>query len=265
MRAKDWSWEEGVTGGSERNTRGERGTGVTPAPLSQKRGLWGEGWGSHHSFWLVPCEALCFLPLGFEGLCFTRKQWQWPQLAQPSAASKLAAARKDAGVGGGSDERESKAIVRGSEHVQNARSFRPLMLCLCPPWESGGGTEAPLSCPPPPFTASFFFCKDEWIFQKRQPIVFRNRQRLSQFYGAFPEWGGSLSAAIENHCHAARTPFGCPGNIVVYRKRRWSSQPYTYQSCKHLRMQHGWKQWSIERTKSFKLKKGGFQKCLHNS
>lgn len=38
--------------------------------------------------------------------------------------------------------------VEGSGHVQNASSFRPLMSCLCPPWESSGGTKAPLSLSP---------------------------------------------------------------------------------------------------------------------
>lgn len=45
-----------------------------------------------------------------------------------------------------------KGIARGggegSGHVQNASSFRPLMSCLCPPWESSGGTKAPLSLSP---------------------------------------------------------------------------------------------------------------------
>lgn len=90
---------KGLQGGSMRDTRREGGTGVTPAPLSQKRGLWGEGWGSHPCSWLVPCEAPCFLSLPSVGLCFTCKQWQWPQLAWPSAASKLAGPRKE-GEGG---------------------------------------------------------------------------------------------------------------------------------------------------------------------
>lgn len=33
-------------------------------------------------------------------------------------------------------------------HVQNASSFMPLMSCLCPPWESSGGTKAPLFLSP---------------------------------------------------------------------------------------------------------------------
>lgn len=52
---------------------------------------------------------------------------------------------------GGSKGRGRKGIARreGSGHVQNASSFRPLMSCLCPPWESSGGTKAPLSLPHP--------------------------------------------------------------------------------------------------------------------
>ena len=42
-----------------------------------------------------------------------------------------------------------------SGHVQNASSFGALMSCLCPPWESSGGTKAPLS--PPPTLHSLFF------------------------------------------------------------------------------------------------------------
>lgn len=87
--------KKGLHGGVRGKLGGEGGTGVTPAPLSQKRGRWGEGSGSHPCFWLVPCEARCFLSLPTEGLCFTRKQQQWPQHARPSAASKLAWVRKE--------------------------------------------------------------------------------------------------------------------------------------------------------------------------
>lgn len=81
--------------GSMRDTKEKGGTGVTPV----KRGACeGVGWGSHPCSWLVPCEALCFLSLPSEGLCFTCKQWQWPQLAWPSAASKLAWPRKEEGA-----------------------------------------------------------------------------------------------------------------------------------------------------------------------
>lgn len=132
-----------------RDTGGEGGTGVTPAPLSQKRGLWGEGWGSHPCSWLVPCEALCFLSFPSKRLCFTCKQWQWPQLAWPSAASKLAGPRKEGGqsyrMGWGIRVKLGVGVVG---HVQNASSFRPLMSCLCPPWESSGGTKTPLFLPP---------------------------------------------------------------------------------------------------------------------
>ena len=156
---------EGILlGGSERAGRekkglqwgmlgGERGTGVTPASLSQKWGLRGVGRGSRPSSWLVPCEALRFLCLPSEGLCFACKQWQWPQLAWPSAASKLAAPRKEGGeVGeaGVSIGMGYKGIAGGSRHVLNTSPFRPLMSCLCPPWESSGGTKAPLLLPPSP-------------------------------------------------------------------------------------------------------------------
>lgn len=53
--------------------------------------------------------------------------------------------------GGGSIGIGYKGIARRggcSGHVQNASSFRPLMSCLCPPWESSGGTKAPLSLSP---------------------------------------------------------------------------------------------------------------------
>lgn len=39
MSARDQEREEGVTGRCKRDTRGEGGSGVTPVPLSQKRGL----------------------------------------------------------------------------------------------------------------------------------------------------------------------------------------------------------------------------------
>lgn len=137
--------------------------------------------------------------------------------------------------GGDSDERGCKGIARGecSGHVQNASSFRPLMSCLCPPWESCGGTKAPLSLAP---LHSLFF-QDEWIFQKQQLIVSHNRRRLSQFYAAFPVRGGSLSAGIEGCCDAARTTRGCPGNTLWFREEDegegGSSQPHTYIAYKH--------------------------------
>lgn len=64
--------------------------------FSGRRGAFeGVGRGNHPCSWLIPCEALRFLSFPSERLCFTCKQWQWPQLAWPSAASKLAEPRKE--------------------------------------------------------------------------------------------------------------------------------------------------------------------------
>lgn len=65
---------------------------------------------------------------------------------------------------------------------------------------------------------SLFF-EDEWIFQKRQPIVSHNRRRLSWFYAAFPVRGGSLSAGIEGRCDAARTTRGCRSNTLWLKEK----------------------------------------------
>lgn len=116
----------GYRGGVKRDTRGEGGTGVTPAPLSQKRGLLRGRQRQHPCSWLVPCEALCFLSLPSEGLCFTRKQWQWPQLVR--AKRCIQTGRGEKRREGGSNGRGCKGIARGgregSGHVQNASSFR---------------------------------------------------------------------------------------------------------------------------------------------
>lgn len=130
--------------GGVRGTLGEKGLRGSHQYFSGRRGAFeGVGRGSHPCSWLVPCEALRFLSFPSEGLCFTCKQWQWPQLAWPSAASKLAEPRKEKEVGVRIGWGRRVALG-GSGYVQNARSFRPLMSCLCPPWESGGGTKAPL-------------------------------------------------------------------------------------------------------------------------
>lgn len=95
--AKEKDRDEGVTGGSTRDTEGEGGTGVTPGTSQPKEGPVRGRLRQPSCSWLVPCEALCFLSFPSERLCFTCKQWQWPQLAWPSAASKLAGPRKEGG------------------------------------------------------------------------------------------------------------------------------------------------------------------------
>lgn len=83
-----------------RGTLGEKGLRGSDQYFSGRRGAFeGVGRGSHPCSWLVPCEALRFLSFPSEGLCFTCKQWQWPQLAWPSTASKLAEPRKEKEVG----------------------------------------------------------------------------------------------------------------------------------------------------------------------
>lgn len=55
--------------------------------------------------------------------------------------------RREAGLGMDGEQGYSEA--GGSNgHVQNASPFRPLMSCLCPPWERSGGTKASHSLPP---------------------------------------------------------------------------------------------------------------------
>lgn len=94
-------------------------------------------------------------------------------------------------------------------------SFKPLMSRLCPPWESSGGTKAPLSLPTHhlPSTVSLFFRMNE-SFRSRGPLWGHNRRRLSQFYAAFPLRGGSLSAGIEGRGDAAATTRGCRSNTL---------------------------------------------------
>lgn len=90
------------------------------------------------------------------------------------------------------------------------------MSCLCPPWESCGGTKAP---PFFSFPLHSLFFQDEWIFQKLRPIVSYNRLRLSQFYAAFLVRGGSLSVGIEDCCDAVKTMRGCRSNTVALGER----------------------------------------------
>lgn len=88
----------------------------------------------------------------------------------------------------------------------------------------------------PPSTVSFF--QDECIFQKPQPIVSHNRQRLSQFYAAFPVWGGSLSAGIEDYCDAARTTRGCPSNTLWLQEKGMKGKKEAYSHTQHTNTQH---------------------------
>lgn len=89
------------------------------------------------------------------------------------------------------------------------------------------GPRRPFSLPPP---QSLF---PEWMnLSEAAPIVSHNRQRLSQFYAAFPVRGGSLSAGIERLCDATGTTRGCPSNTTwLWEKRmkgREEAQRHTH-------------------------------------
>lgn len=232
-------WEQGARTekkglqGGVRGTLGEKGVLGSHHHFSAKRGAC-EGRPRQPSPLLAGTMWSSLLPLSsFWGALF---HTQTVAVAPTHPAKRcIQTGRSKKRRGGDSDERGCKGIARGecSGHVQNASSFRPLMSCLCPPWESSGGTKAPLSLAP---LHSLFF-QDEWIFQKQQLIVSHNRRRLSQFYAAFPVQGGSLSAGIEGCCDAARTTRGCPGNTLWFREEDegegGSSQPHTYIAYKH--------------------------------
>lgn len=140
----------GMRGASVRDTLGERGPGVTPAPLSQKRGRWREGWGGHPCSWLLPCEAL-LLPLSsFTGALFHM---------QTVAVAPTCLAKSCIQTGREWGKREEGVALTGwgarvwlgEEGVGMSPkmpvSFKPLMSRLCPPWESSRGTKAPLFLP----------------------------------------------------------------------------------------------------------------------
>lgn len=149
MTAKGWNRQEGVTGERTRDTRGEGGTGVTAASISQNRGL---RWGRlrQPSLLLAGTMWSPLLPLSpSEGLCFTCKQWRWPLLAQPSTPSKLAVARKDGRLGSG--WRESKVIV-GKGGVMDMSRMPVLSGHWCHACAHRGraaeGPRRPILCPP---------------------------------------------------------------------------------------------------------------------
>lgn len=194
-----------------RGTLGEKGLRGSDQYFSGRRGAFeGVGRGSHPCSWLVPCEALRFLSFPSEGLCFTCKQWQWPQLAWPSTASKLAEPRKEKEVGVriGWGRRVG---LGGGVGMSECLFFQATDVMPVPTVGERRRDQAPLFFS---FPLHSLFFQDEWIFQKLWAIVSHNRLRLSQFYAAFPVRGGSLSVGIEDHCDAVKTTRGCRSNTL---------------------------------------------------
>lgn len=151
----------GGWGASVRDTLGERGPGVTPAPLSQKRGpVKGRPrWPSlllAATMWSSLASSL-FLHRGFVSHA---NSGSGPNLPGQALHPNWQGPRK--GGGGVAPTGWGIRVWLGEEGVGMSPkmpvSFRPLMSCLCPPWESSGGTKAPLSLPPRhlPSTVSLF-------------------------------------------------------------------------------------------------------------
>ena len=233
--------KKGLRGGVKRDTRGEGGTGVTPAPLSQKRGLL-RGRQRQPSLLLAGTMWSSLLPLSsFWGALFHTQTVAVAPTRPGQALYPNWQGREK--KGGGSNGRGCKGIARGVREggqwaCPECQFFQATDVMPVPTvGEQRRDQGAPFSIP----LHSLFF-QDEWIFQKLQPIVSHNRRRLSRFYAAFPVRGGSLSAGIEDRCDAARTTRGCPSNTLLLRgkgmKGKEEAHSHTHTAYKHLAGTH---------------------------
>lgn len=238
----------GMRGASVRDTLGERGPRVTPAPLSQKRGPV-KGRPRRPSLLLAATmwSSLASSRFLHRGFVSHANSGSGPNLPGQALHPNWQGARKERG--GVAPTGWGARVWLGEEGVGMSPkmpvSFKPLMSRLCPPWESSGGTKAPLSLPSHHLPSALSFFRMNESFRSRGPLWGHNRRRLSQFYAAFPLRGGSLSAGIEGRGDAAATTRGCRSNTLWSWEKGMKGKE---EACSHTRsiQTHSLHSWPVQ-------------------